>query len=228
MTNRELALFQFCDSNFPTGAFSHSFGLESYIQRDEVHDDVSFATWLEIYLSEQLVHSDGLAARMAYDALTRQDQESFWDLDRKLTIQNLAAETRHGTKQMGERMAKLSAELYPIQSLSTYYKRIKEKKAFGHPSLVFTMLGHHLEVKKETTILYYLYSTITSLIQNAVRAIPLGQTKGQLLIRSFQPKLTEAVNRIMELEEIDFGVVSPGMELSQMQHERVNIRIFMS
>lgn len=228
MINRELALFQFCDSNFPTGAFSHSFGLENYIQSDAVHDDVSFAAWLEIYLFEQLVHSDGLAARIAYDALGTEDLENLWDLDRKLTVQNLAKETRHGTKQMGERMAKLSADLYQVPVLAQYYKRIKEKKAFGHPSLVFTMIGHHLEVKKETTILYYLYSTITNLIQNAVRAIPLGQTKGQLMIRSFQPKLNEAVDRIMKLDEIDFGVVSPGMELSQMQHERVNVRIFMS
>ena len=31
-----LSLFQLCDSNFPTGAFSHSYGFESYIQEDHV------------------------------------------------------------------------------------------------------------------------------------------------------------------------------------------------
>ena len=81
---------------------------------------------------------------------------------------------------------------------------------------------------KQNTTLYYLYSTISSLVQNAVRAIPLGQTAGQKIIQEFQEVLTKATNKIQALDEEDFGIVSPGLELSQMMHERVNIRIFMS
>ena len=44
--NNILSLFQLCDSNFPTGAFSHSYGLESYIQEDKVHDQATFLEWL--------------------------------------------------------------------------------------------------------------------------------------------------------------------------------------
>ena len=43
MINNILSLFQLCDSNFPTGAFSHSYGLESYIQEDKVHDQATFS-----------------------------------------------------------------------------------------------------------------------------------------------------------------------------------------
>ncbi|NJI14743.1 urease accessory protein UreF, partial [Staphylococcus agnetis] len=46
----ELKLFQFCDSQFPTGAFSHSYGLETYIQRNDVDDAASFQNWLEVFL----------------------------------------------------------------------------------------------------------------------------------------------------------------------------------
>lgn len=42
-----LKLFQFCDSQFPTGAFSHSFGLETYIQRGDVHDGASLERMAE-------------------------------------------------------------------------------------------------------------------------------------------------------------------------------------
>ena len=40
--------------------------------------------------------------------------------------------------------------------------------------------------------------------------------------------LAKATEKIQELDEEDFGIVSPGLELAQMKHERVNIRIFMS
>ena len=125
-------------------------------------------------------------------------------------------------------MLNLIESLYDIPILSKYRERIKEKQSFGHPAIVFTMIGHHLGVSKTTTTLYYLYSTISSLVQNAVRAIPLGQTAGQKTIQEFQGRLIEATEKIQNLDEEDFGIVSPGLELSQMKHERVNIRIFMS
>ncbi|MGJ9459382.1 urease accessory protein UreF [Oceanobacillus sp. CF4.6] len=228
MDDKILSLLQLCDSNFPTGGFSHSFGLESYIQDETVYDDATFSKWLAVYLHEQLVYSDGLAARLVYDALVDNDLEKIWKLDRMVTVQNLARETRDGTMRMGERMVIISETLYKAPILSLYRKRIKAKQSYGHPAVVFTMAGHFLQVPKETTILYYLYSSITSLVQNAVRAIPLGQTAGQKIIYTFQNHLTEAVKSIMDLNEDDFGIVSPGLELSQMHHERVNIRIFMS
>ena len=228
MSNNMLALFQLCDSNFPTGAFSHSYGLESYIQEDQVHDQATFLKWLHAYVHEQLIYSDGLASRLVYEALEKDDWQKVWKLDRMLMVQNLPRETREGTQRMGERMLNLVESLYDIPILSTYRERITKKQSFGHSAIVFTIVGHYLEVPKSTTTMYYLYSTVSSLVQNAVRAIPLGQTAGQKTIQEFQGAITKATEKIQGLHEDDFGIVSPGLELSQMNHERVNIRIFMS
>ncbi len=228
MEHNLLALFQLCDSNFPTGAFSHSYGLESYIQDERVHDQESFASWLDAFVNEQLVYSDGIACNLVYEALERQDYEKIWKLDRMLVMQNLPRETREGTKRMGERTLGLVKTLYDLPVLSQYKKRIKENQSFGHPAIVFAMVGHHLNVPKSTTILYYLYANVSNLVQNAVRAIPLGQTAGQQTVKDFHQVLIKATDKIQQLEEEDFGVVSPGLELSQMNHERVKVRIFMS
>ncbi|MEH7092007.1 urease accessory protein UreF (plasmid) [Priestia megaterium] len=228
MDNKILSLFQLCDSNFPTGAFSHSYGLETYIQEDNVHDQETFSQWLRIYLNEQLIYSDGLACHLVYEALENKDFQKVWKLDRMLTMQNLPRETREGTQRIGERMLKLVESLYEAPILLLYRERITKKQSFGHPSIVFTMVAHHLGVPKSTSILYYLYATVSSLVQNAVRAIPLGQTAGQKVIQEFQNILLSATEKVQLLNEDDFGIVSPGLELSQMKHERVNIRIFMS
>ncbi|MFD1929652.1 urease accessory protein UreF [Sporosarcina siberiensis] len=228
MDNNSLALFQLCDSSFPTGAFSHSYGLESYVQDGRVHDQPSFLKWLDVYLNEQLIYSDGLASRLVYEALETGDFDKIWKLDRMLTVQNLPRETREGTQRIGDRMLKLVQTLYDVPVCLEYQDRIKKKQSFGHPAIVFTIIGHHLGVSKTTTTLYYLYSTIMTLVQNGVRAIPLGQTAGQKTIQQVQVPLKKAVAKIQSLEEEDFGIVSPGLELSQMKHERVNIRIFMS
>lgn len=228
MTNHTLSLFQLCDSNFPTGSFSQSFGLETYIQRDIVHDANSFVKWLDMYIFEQLTNVDGLAAKIVYEALENGDWEKIWHIDRLLHVQNLARESREGTQRMGESMLKISRDIYGFPLLTTYQNKIKEKSAYGHPAVVFTIVGYYLQVDCPTTILYYLYSTIIGLIQNAVRAIPLGQTEGQRIIHSSQIKLEEATELILQLDAAEFGVVAPGLELAQMQHERVGIRIFSS
>ncbi|MFJ8236037.1 urease accessory protein UreF [Ureibacillus sp. NPDC094379] len=228
MLDHTLSLFQLCDSNFPTGAFSHSFGLESYIQEDLVYDQESFAKWLHVYLNEQLVYSDGLATRLVYESLENGDLEKVWKMDRMLLVQNLPREIRDGSQRMGERMLSLVESLYQIPLLSEYKERIQQKQSFGHPAIVFTMIGYHLGVSKENTTLYYLYSAVVNLVQNAVRAIPLGQTAGQKTIQEFQEALVKATTTIQTLDEEDFGIVSPGLELAQMMHERINVRIFMS
>ncbi|WP_191277171.1 urease accessory protein UreF [Neobacillus kokaensis] len=228
MNDKILALFQLCDSNFPTGAFSHSYGLESYIQENTVHNLESFSQWLQVYIHEQLIYADGLAARLTYQALDEEDFEKVWKIDRLLTVQNLPRETREGSMRMGERMLELVQTLYEIPALSSYRKRISAKQSFGHPAIVFTIVAHYLGVSKSTAVLFYLYSVVSSIVQNAVRGIPLGQTAGQKVIRDVQSVLIEASHVIEQLNEEDFGIVSPGIELSQMRHERVNIRIFMS
>ncbi|MBS4196949.1 urease accessory protein UreF [Lederbergia citri] len=228
MDENLLSLFQLCDSNFPTGAFSHSFGLETYIQNDYVKDEKSFLTWLDVYLNEQLIYCDGLACKLVYEALQKGDTEQVWRMDRLITVQNLPRESREGTQRIGDRMLKLVKDLYHIPILLEYGERISRKQSFGHPSIVFTAAGHHLGIPPKTTTLFYLYSTILTLVQNAVRAIPLGQTSGQKIIKQFHQFLVDATEKISILTEDDFGIVSPGLELSQMNHERVNVRIFMS
>ena len=226
--HQKLRLFQFCDSQFPTGAFSHSFGLETYIQRETVNDAESFTRWLKLFLNEQLTYADGLAMRIVYDALENNNESKILEIDQKIFVQNLPKETRVGTKQMGTRMVKLALELYDATWIHWYHDQMKLKKAKLHPAICFTMLGHHLGLDINTIIDYYLYQNVSSLTQNAVRAIPLRQTAGQKVVKEMIPYIEKTRDHIIDLEESNFGMTAPGLELNQMEHENVNVRIFIS
>ncbi|RXZ00825.1 urease accessory protein UreF [Fictibacillus sp. S7] len=228
MTNSLFTLLQLSDSNFPSGAFSHSFGLETYIQEEVITDKASFAQAIFVYLRKQLVFVDGLACRLAYEALEQSDMCAFLELDHILFASSLAEETRMGNKRIGERMAKLCFNLYPSSILKNYVNWIKEKKAYGHSALVFAAVAHHLNITKETAVETYLFTAVSSLVQNAVRGIPLGQTDGQKILVEIQTYLNEAVEAIFRLSWDDLGAVSPGLEIAQMRHEHLYVRLFMS
>lgn len=223
-----LKLFQFCDSQFPTGAFSHSFGLETYIQRGDIHDGASFRTWLEVFLKEQLTYTDGLAMRLVYEAIESDDAEAIERLDQLLFVQNLPRETRNGTKQMGKRMIQLARTLYEDPWLDWYGEKAAAYQLHTHPAVVFTLLGHHLGIDIEKIIDYYYYQNVSSLTQNAVRAIPLGQTEGQKIVAEMIPFITTTREGVMQLDEADFGLTAPGIEMNQLEHENVDVRIFIS
>lgn len=224
-----IPLLQLCDSNFPSGAFSHSFGLETYIQEQVIVDKESFKNAISAFVDKQLVFSDGLACRLSYEILeSSRGMNELLEIDRLLFVSSLAKETREGNRRIGERMAKLCMELYSSTTLGEYLHFIKNKQGYGHSALVFAFVAHHLQIDKEKILSAYLFASVSSLIQNAVRGVPLGQTDGQKLLVEMQVKIHEAKNRIMKLTKDDLGAVSPGLEIAQMRHERLPVRLFMS
>lgn len=228
MDNYMLPLMQLCDSSFPIGAFSHSFGLETYIQEDMVHNKDSFFEWIKVYIQEQMSYTEGFGCRLAYEALENGCLEDIWKLDRMMVAQVLAQESREGSRKMGERLLTLGNQLYPSENLSAYKEQVSSKKCSSHPAIAFAMIAHRLGIPKSTTVLSYMFSVVTSLVQNAVRGIPLGQTEGQRLVSEIQPLIVNSWGVIEKLTEEEFGIASPGLEISQMRHEGIHVRIFMS
>ena len=98
----------------------------------------------------------------------------------------------------------------------------------SHPAIVLAIAGYALEAPPAAVTAAYLQSSVISLTQNAVRAIPLGQDAGQRAIASVRGDVRAAVRRIGGLDETDLGAAAPGIEISQMRHERQRARMFMS
>jgi urease accessory protein len=218
----QLALRQLTDSALPTGAFAHSLGFETYIERGLVRDEESFGRWLRAFLSQQLTYSDALAMRFLYEGVP------VAELDGLLTAQLLPRQVREASVKMGNRLIEIGVEVFPSPELAEYRALVSTGRAVGHQPLAFAVVARSLGVPPAEAIAAYLFATVTSLTQNAVRAIPLGQTAGQRVLRKAHDGVAAAVERAARLAPDDFGAVSPGLEISQMRHERQRARMFMS
>ena len=223
-----LKVIQICDSNFPIGSFNHSYGMETYLRLKKVYNTETFREWLSVYLNEQFIFSDGLAIKMLYEYLNNNDLESIWDLDNRITVQTVAIESRNGGKLVASRMIKLFIDLYDLDLLKEYNRKLINKEAFGHPAIVFGMLMYSLGFNLKEAIIYHMYSTVSTLVSNAVRTIPLGQKDDQLLLKKFSGEFEKLYDIVINLEYEYFGANSPGLELSQIKHEIMEFRLFMS
>ena len=243
----QLPLAQLCDSALPTGAFSHSFGLETYIYEGVVDGEASFVSWLRALVSTQLTFSEGLGLRLAFEAVAADDWEAIAHLDALLVAQAVPIQVRRAGVTMGRRMltiARLALEGTDGGRLLSRYAALIDTGVTGnagdtggtkgsggcrsHPAIVLAIAGYALEAPAAAVTAAYLQSSVISLTQNAVRAIPLGQDAGQRAIASVRGDVRAAVRRIGDLDETDLGAAAPGIEISQMRHERQRARMFMS
>ena len=237
----QLPLAQLCDSALPTGAFSHSFGLETYICEGVVDGEASFVSWLRALVSTQLTFSEGLGLRLAFEAVAADDWEAIAHLDALLVAQAVPIQVRRAGVTMGRRMltiARLALEGTDGGRLLSRYAALMDTGNAGdtgdtggcrsHPAIVLAIAGYALEAPPAAVTAAYLQSSVISLTQNAVRAIPLGQDAGQRAIASVRDDVRAAVRRIGGLDEMDLGAAAPGIEISQMRHERQRARMFMS
>lgn len=218
----QLALQQLVDSALPTGAFAHSLGFETYLDRGVVFDEAGFGGWLSVFVSQSLTYSDGLAVRLFYEG---------WDVvevDVLLSAQLLPRQVREASTKMGLRLLEIGAEVFPSDALELYRDAVTTGRAAGHQPLAFAVVARSLGVPLHEALAAYLFAAATTLTQNAVRAIPLGQNAGQRVLRKAHDDVAAAIEAIARLTPDDFGAVSPGLEISQMRHERQRARMFMS
>jgi urease accessory protein len=177
---------------------------------------------LAAFVSQQLTYTDGLAIRFLYEGA------DVLELDALLSASLLPREVREASVKMGLRLLEIGAEVFPSHGLGLYRDLVATGRAAGHQPLAFAVVARSLDVPMEEALAAYLFAAATSLTQNAVRAIPLGQNAGQRLLRQAADDVAAAVERIPGLAPDDFGAVSPGLEISQMRHERQRARMFMS
>ena len=116
--------------------------------------------------------------------------------------------------------------------LFRYWMTISPKyskgEVFGNPAIVFALYVFNKGLGCSEAIALYGYSVISTMVQNAVRAIPLGQFAGQeIVLRSFS-QLEKMTQEIQELDASYLGANTPGLELAQMKHETQVFRLFMS
>ncbi len=225
-----LEVFQVCDSTFPIGTFNHSFGMENYLFDRRIKKGPEFKTWLKNYYKTQFKYGEGLLVKLSYEALEEGDFSRLLELDHSMDTATIAKETRVGTRLIAQQMLtllmKLNGENIPF--LKDYQATIKQKEAYGNPAIVFALYVFNKGIGCSEAIALYGYSVISTMVQNAVRAIPLGQFAGQeIVLRSFS-QLEHITQAIQELDASYLGANTPGLELAQMKHETQVFRLFMS
>src|SRR3982751_740882 len=96
-----IRLLQLSDPALPIGGFSHSAGLETYVQYGIVKGRETAREFIEQQLAQNIFYTDAAFVSLAYDAADKEDQEELLRLNDECTAVKLPKEMRQASQKMG-------------------------------------------------------------------------------------------------------------------------------
>lgn len=223
-----LAAMQFADSFLPAGSFTTSYGLEAFVEADDVEDASDLRALLETFVQRQIGPCDLVALSAAHDAAVVGDVDGLVTADERVTAVQLPAEFRTSSTKTGSQLLSLATETSPAEVLSAYDRRVRNGEADGNYPVVIGAVGAATGMSKRETALAHAYAFVRDMLGAAQRLLRLGHTDIQQVLTDLRPSVVEAweANRDRELAEMTN--FAPLIDIASMEHERAERRLFVS
>lgn len=223
-----LSLLQLSDPALPIGGFSHSAGLETYVQQGLVHNRATAAEFITGQLAQNLLYTDAAYVSLAYDAAEAQDEPGLLQLDAECTAVKLPREMRQASQKLGLRLLKIFLPLHRSEMTRCYKRLISLEAAAGHYCIVYGLFAQALGIEKREALTGFFYNAAAGMVTNCVKLVPLGQQDGQELLFSLQPLIGSLAGKAMTPDKAMIGRCCPGFDIRSMQHEQLYSRLYMS
>lgn len=233
MNNQDLAsrllLLQVNDALFPIGGYSHSYGLETYIQEGRVKDGNTAREYISRKLALGTVYTDLLAIRLAYEKALAGSLEELDRLEEMLEATLVPMELQEAVKKLGNRFAKTVSGLdIPWKrEIFEEYTRMRGERGVSHPC-VYGVFCASAGIPAEDAMSHYLYAQASAMVTNCVKTIPLSQTEGQKILSAQLGTFPRLLEQAKEAPEEMLGMGAPGFDLASIRHETLYSRLYMS
>ena len=207
------------------GAFSYSEGLEVLVQTNGLNDEHAVQDWLTAELTRG-------ALRLEVAALPKlREQLELWvhrgDVQGRCGVQNLdgwllatreASELRAQQRQMGQSLVKLLDDLgHPLP----------EPLRLNWPA-AWAWAASAMAIPVLDMLEGYLYGWVANQLSAAVRLVPLGPTRAQVLQQRLLPLIKEQALQLGDMDPQQMWSSGVGASLTQLAHAELYSRLFRS
>lgn len=222
-------LLQINDSLFPIGGYSHSYGLETYVQKGLVSDSSQAEEYIRRRLGYSFLYTDLLAVRLAYKSACHKSIEELEALENILEASRVPFELRDASRRLGSRFIKTLEKMdltFDFTYLQAYFSG-REKRTLCHPC-AYGAVCACAGVALKDALLNYLYAQASAMVTNCVKLIPLSQSEGQRILADLYPLFEEILSLVREAGLEMLCVSAPAFDLRSIQHETLYSRLYMS
>lgn len=211
---------------YPIGGFSYSHGVETAIEEGFVTNRASLVAWLQTVLDAGTGRVDGALFAAAWRAADARDWPAFDSIAERAAAWRGTSEMALESRQQGGSFLSITRTAWPNPDLDAAHERLSGEIAL--PVAVALAAASH-GIALDAALEGYLHAFTANLISAAVRAVPLGQSDGQIALASLEPavrRVAEAALAVTDLDEV--GTATPLLDWCSMRHETQYTRLFRS
>ena len=203
-----MTVMQWMSPAFPIGAFAYSHGLEWAIDKDHVSNGEKLQKWITDLLEYGSLRTDAIFISLI---LRGHDAKKMNELSMALCP---AGERLLETKLQGSAFAKVIEDVW--------------QQDIGELSLpiAVALAAKNKSIEQDLILPAYLHAFCSNLISAAIRLIPIGQTEGQSIMLELYTTISDLVQTASESEIDDLNSACFFSDVSAMEHEYLQPRIF--
>jgi urease accessory protein len=211
---------------YPIGAFSYSHGIETAIEEGLILNRPTLVAWLQTVLGAGTGRVDGALFAAAWRDANAKDWPAFDAVAARAAAWRGTSEMALESRQQGGSFLSITRTAWPHPDLDATHERLNGEIAL--PVAVALAAAVH-GIALETALEGYLHAFTASLISAAVRAVPLGQSDGQIALASLEGAVQKAVEAALAVTDLDeVGTATPLLDWCSMRHETQYTRLFRS
>ncbi len=215
-------LLQVNDSQFPTGAYSHSMGLEELTRRGLVSTPDDLETFLHKQIMPGLLAFEIPFLARSHDAACSEDVANLHRLDKELDAWKLAEELRQASRQLGSRRLSLILKLDPDALIQRY----AASEPPAHHLIVCALELRRLPVTAAACA--YVYQVMAGFTSASMKLIRIGQERCQSILRKTMTAIAPEIDSAVSKKDGSIGWFNPLIEIASMRHARAHERLFIS
>ena len=226
MTKSHLLRYLLISPNLPVGGFCYSEGLESYLNTKDLKDSNSLK---ELIISELEIGQTRLDARVLldfYDIFKELDDgKNFKSNLQKLLSFDKWILSSKDSFEMREQQNQMAKSLFDLNKEFGFEYLYKKNKKNSWP-LAWSWACYCFEITKLEMVENFFYAWSANQLSAALRIIPIGSTKAQLIQRDLLAIISKVSKEIMdkEINDIYFGNV--GLAMAQQNHNDLYTKLF--
>ena len=228
MDTADLSMLQLSDSFFPTGMYSMSNGLEAIFYSGKKMKAEELRDLIETLLQYQIGPADCTALGNAYEQATKFNLPQLLEVDRAIFSMKLVQEIRDASIRSGTQLLRCIRSFSNNKILSQYDDSIRSGQAFGPYPVALAVVANAFIIPKEKAALIMLYSFSVSIVGAALRLGMLQHFDGQKVINELKPTILKVIKENINRPLEGIWQFAPSTDITQISHERMNSKMFIT